>query len=67
MNILRGERKRAAYPIWVRDKPAWQGVIVREPDDYLWRCPHVHLEHEDAVRCAIDHDELAEVEREETG
>jgi hypothetical protein len=38
-------------------RPGWQGVIVIEPDDYLWRCDHVHYDHGDAVRCAEAHDD----------
>jgi len=52
-----GVRNQAAYPI--RDaegRPAWQGIVVIEPDDYLWRCPHAHDDHREAVRCAAEHE-----------
>jgi len=60
-----GDQHAAAYP--VRDsqgRPAWQGIIVVEPDEVLWRCPHAHLvdrrpghrdrSHADAVACAAE-------------
>jgi hypothetical protein len=53
MTVIRGLRHIAAYPIRDNDgQPAWQGIIVVEPDDYRWRCPHTHTDHEDAVLCA---------------
>jgi hypothetical protein len=55
--LIRGERNRAAYPIYdEQGRPGWQGVIVLEPDDYLWRCPHFHADHVNAVRCAQEQD-----------
>lgn len=54
----RGTRNVAAYPIHdEKGRPAWQGVIVVEPADYRWWCPHgsgpdVHYDHDEAVACA---------------